>query len=125
MTGPRFNLAESCPWTTNYVNYNNGDQNNGLIKYSIDKQLSNKIDILCLQEVDLEFGFNENLLSIPGYDLLVEKNSIKARSGIFISNKVNYTRMFNLEGVDSHIVILDIEGISDIKRIINVYLLLM
>ena len=40
---------------------------------------SNKIDILCLQEVDLEFGFNENLLSIPGYDLLVEKNSIKAR----------------------------------------------
>ena len=38
---------------------------------------SNKIDILCLQEVDLEFGFNENLLSIPGYDLLVEKTLLK------------------------------------------------
>ena len=82
---------------------------------------TNKIDILCLQEVDLEVGYCENSLSIPGYDLLIEKSSIKARSGIFISNRVNYTRKSILEGVDSHIVIIDIEGKSDINRIINVY----
>ena len=35
---------------------------------------SNKIDILCLQEVELEFGFSENLLSIPGYDLLISRS---------------------------------------------------
>ena len=82
---------------------------------------TNKIDILCLQEVDLEVGYCEYSLSIPGYDLLIEKSSIKARSGIFISNRVNYTRKSILEGVDSHIVIIDIEGKSDINRIINVY----
>ena len=34
---------------------------------------------------------------------------------------MNYPRKTNLEGIDSHLVIIDIEGISDIKRIINVY----
>ena len=53
---------------------------------------SNKIDILCLQEVKLESGFCENSLSIRGFDLLIEKNSIKARSAVYISNRVNYTR---------------------------------
>ena len=51
---------------------------------------SNKIDILCLQEVKLESGFCENSLSIRGFDLLIEKNSIKARSAVYISNRVNY-----------------------------------
>ena len=73
---------------------------------------TNKINILCQQEVDLEVGYCENSLSIPGYDLLIGKDYIKARSGIFISNRVNYTRKSNLEGVDSHIVIIDIEAIS-------------
>ena len=51
----------------------------------------------------------------------MKKNSIKARSGVYISNRVNYTRQTNLEGIDSHLVIIDIEGKSDINRIINVY----
>ena len=81
---------------------------------------SNKIDILCLQEVKLESGFCENSLSIRGFDLLIEKNSIKARSAVYISNRVNYTRQTNLEEIDSHLVIIDIEGKSDINRILNV-----
>ena len=71
--------------------------------------------------MELEFGFCENLLSIPGYDLLIEKNSVKARSGIYLSNKVNYTKKPDLEVNDSHMVIVDIDGKSDIKWIINVY----
>ena len=34
---------------------------------------TNKINILCQQEVDLEVGYCENSLSIPGYDLLIGK----------------------------------------------------
>ena len=34
-----------------------------------------------------------------------------------VYNRVNYTRMSNLEGVDSHIVTLDIEGMSDIEKL--------
>ena len=29
--------------------------------------------------------------------------------------------MKNLEGVDSHIVLIDIEGLKSVKRIVNVY----
>ena len=57
--------------------------------------ISNKVDILCLQEVEFANGFGENSLGINGYDLLIGKNSVKARSGIYISKKIDYTRKPN------------------------------
>ena len=79
-----------------------------------------KIDICCLQEVDLERDYDPELLSFPGYIFEVEKNDIKSRSGIYISNTITYKRRTDLEGLNSHLVIIDIEGVKP-YRIINLY----
>ena len=83
--------------------------------------IENKIDILCFQEAEIESDFNNDLLNIPGYTLELERNTMKARTGIYISNEVCYTRNLALEGNDSHIAIVDIADGIDINRIINVY----
>ena len=82
--------------------------------------ISNNIGILCLQEVEVESGFNPDLLSIQNYNFEIELNSVKARVGISVKNNVEYTRMRHLEGVDSHVVIIDFWNCA-IKRIINVF----
>ena len=81
---------------------------------------NNDIGILCLQEVEVESGFNSDLLSIKNFNFEMELNSVKSRVGVYASKSVEYTRMSHLEGVDSHIVIIDISNCA-IKRIINVY----
>ena len=82
--------------------------------------LNNGISILCMQEVELESGCDPEILSIKDYNLEIELNSVKSRVGVYINKSVEYMRMSNLEGVNSHIVIIDIPNCS-IKRIINVY----
>ena len=70
---------------------------------------SNDIKILCMQEVEIENGFNTNLLSLRGFELEKETNLTKSRSGIFITESVKYTRKLYLEGKDSHLVIIDMK----------------
>ena len=74
-----------------------------------------------LPEVEVESGFDHSTLNIKGYDLEIETNSVKSRTGIYISKDINYSRKIDLEGVNSHIIVIDIEGRSEIRRIINVY----
>ena len=50
--------------------------------------IENKIDILCLQEVEIESDFKNDLLSIPSYTLELERNTIKARTGIYMSEEM-------------------------------------
>ena len=91
-------------------------------KQMVEQILSvNNINILCMQEVEIENGFDTNLLSMKGFELEIENNSIKSRSGIYITENLKYTRKRNLEGKDSHLVIIDFEENSEIKRIINIY----
>ena len=47
--------------------------------------LENTIDILCLQEVEVENGFDLDLLSLRGLDLEMENNEVKSRAGIYIA----------------------------------------
>ena len=84
--------------------------------------LINNIGILCLQEVEVETNFSPDLLSIKNYNFELELNSVQSRVGIYVSKSVEYTRMTQLKGVDSHVVIIDKSNCA-IKRIINVYLL--
>ena len=58
---------------------------------------------------------------MKGFELEIENNSIKSRSGIYITENLKYTRKRNLEGKDLHLVIIDFEENSEIKRIINIY----
>ena len=88
-----------------------------LIKETIKTE---KIDILCMQEIEVKNNLDCNLLSFPGYSIEVEKNTKTARVGFYINNKVNYLRRKDLEGDDSNLIIIDLEG--DTKaRIINIY----
>ena len=80
------------------------------------------IDILCLQEVELESNFDENLMRIPGYSLEVENNRNKRRVCIYVTRKLNYKRMANLEGINNHLVIIDVEvNTNESRRVINIY----
>ena len=82
--------------------------------------INNNVDIMCLQEVEIEKDYDFNALNLNNYCLEVENNSVKARVGMFISNNVNYKRMHQLEGINSHIIIIDITDSCTVKRIISI-----
>ena len=59
-----------------------------------------KIDICCLQEIDLKPNIDKNLLSFGGYSLEIESNDVKARAGIYVKNGIEYIRRNELEGLN-------------------------
>ena len=84
--------------------------------------IENKIDILCMQELEIEADFDCNLLRIPGYELDCEVNNHKRRVGCYIKNNLKYKWRLDLEGENNHLVIFDLmRGSKRMKRIINVY----
>ena len=50
----------------------------------------------------------------------MEKNSLKSRVGFYIAKTLRYVRRSDLEGTDSNLIIIDIEGSLN-TRLINVY----
>ena len=78
----------------------------------------NCIEILCLQEVKIESTYDQSLLKIKNYQFELENNSLKSRTGIFLSNSIIYKRMKQLEGMNSNLIIVDIVSSSAVKRII-------
>ena len=77
----------------------------------------NKIDILCMQETEVTNAININELSVSQYCLELENNSVKSRVGLYISKDINYVRRTDIEGLNSHIVIIDIIYIYLKKKI--------
>ena len=82
----------------------------------------NEIDVLLIQETEIEKDFDCVLLNIPGYKLELEVNDTKSRVGTYIKNSIKYERCTELEGVNKHLVIVDVlNGKKPKKRIINIY----
>ena len=81
--------------------------------------LENHINILCVQETEVENSYEKTLLRIPGFNLELENNSYISRVGFYVSNEVNSKRQSQLEGVDSKLIIIDIQD-NNPTRIINV-----
>ena len=78
----------------------------------------NKISICCLQETEIGDNFPENILNFGGYNIELEGNSEKKRTGIYLRSDVKYNRRHDLEKNDMHVVIVDV--MCDVKiRIIN------
>ena len=88
-----------------------------LVKHYI---IENNIAICCLQETDLDPKLNENLLTFPGYSIEVERNDVKKRVAIYVSNQLDYKRRDDLEGSNNHLVIIDLLG-TTLLRIITIY----
>ena len=70
--------------------------------------IQEKIDILCLQETELNKNLDHNLLSFPGFCYESETNDIISRVGIYIKNDINFVRKTELEGINQHIIVIDI-----------------
>ena len=51
----------------------------------------------------------------------MENCKLKKRCGVYISNNIKYHRKSDLEGPDSHLVIIDIDDGIKLRRIINIY----
>ena len=73
-----------------------------------------------MQETEVLKDINPNELCTSGYRLELEDNSAKSRVGFYVSKSVRYVRKRELEGKDSNIVIIDLDGALNI-RLINVY----
>jgi exonuclease III len=82
--------------------------------------IDEQIDVLCLQETELGKNLNHNLMSFPGCALESELNEIRSRVGCLVKSNISYVRRVELEGLNSHLIILDIKAKSN-KRIINIY----
>ena len=90
-------------------------------KLLIKKMLEeHEIDILSMQETEINNNLNHDELRIANYSLELEKNSLKSRVGFYITKSVSYVRRYDLEGTDSNMIIIDVEGTLN-TRLINVY----
>ncbi len=78
------------------------------------------MDVLCLQETELDRNLDHNLLSLPEFNYESEINNVKSRVGMYIRSKINYVRQTELEGINSHIVIIDIKCKTNL-RLITIY----
>ena len=75
--------------------------------------VENKIDILCLQEIEIPVDYTINLLMFKGYAFEKEINNVKSRCGIYISNNLSHLRHTYLEVPNMNVMII---GINDSKK---------
>ena len=47
----------------------------------------NDIEILCLQAVEIECNFNQESLSLKDFQFEMEVNSLKSRTGIYVTER--------------------------------------
>jgi hypothetical protein len=81
---------------------------------------SENIDVLCLQETELLYNLDHNLMSLNGYVFEAEINCELSRVGIYLKSEINYVRRLYLEGSNLHLVIIDVRANKNL-RIINIY----
>ena len=82
---------------------------------------NNHLDVLCLHETEIPKSMDPKILAVKDFVLELENNSVKARTGIYLSNCINYKRKSELEGIDSNLLIVDIYTKKGPKRLINIY----
>ena len=82
--------------------------------------IENNIDILCVQESEIIKGYPTELLTFKGYNYENETNDLKSRCGVYVSNRISYTRRQDLEIKNMHVIILDVNDTKK-HRIINIY----
>ena len=59
----------------------------------------NKIDVLCLQEVELDQNTPANLMTIKNFNIKIESNTVKSRTATYIKSTINYKRRLDMEGI--------------------------
>ena len=80
----------------------------------------NDIKICCLQETEIPLGYPESILNCGRFNLELELNNTKKRVGVYLHEKISYTRRIDLEKTDHHIVIIDVK-LNFTIRVISLY----
>ena len=73
-----------------------------------------------MQETEISNDLNHYELSVSDYSIELEKKSSKSRIGFYVSKSVSYVRRCDLEGSDSNLIVIDLEGTLN-TRLINIY----
>jgi hypothetical protein len=79
--------------------------------------ISEKIDKLCLQETELIINLDHNLMSFNDYTFESETSNVKSRTGMYVRLGTKYLRRLDLEGLNSHMVIIDINTNLELRLI--------
>ena len=80
---------------------------------------THSISVCCLQETEVSNGFPENILNCGNYNLELELNTTKKRVGTYIRKGVPYTRKFELEKPDHHVVVIDVNAGVNLRIIVQ------
>ena len=70
--------------------------------------LDDDIDIMCLQETEIPVDFPTDLLAFKGFSYENENKQLKSKLGIYVSHRISYLRPSDLELVNMHVIIIDI-----------------
>ena len=81
----------------------------------------NKIDIICLQEVELSQDDDLSLMEISGFTMEIERSNGKRRSMIYIRNTIQYERHHPKEQENSHIILISIKENNRTIQLASVY----
>ena len=74
-----------------------------------------------MQEIEINSTIDLKELESSGFNLEIENNSEKSRVGFYISKRISYKRKSDLEGIDSNLVIIDIETNKSCISVVDVY----
>ena len=88
--------------------------------YVLDILRREKIDICCLQEIEIASDFPVVALSSQDYIFESETNDVKSRTGVYIRSNINYERRRDLEGSNNGIIIIDFHSHKQ-YRLVNLY----
>ena len=65
------------------------------------------VDILCLQETEIENGFDISTLNIKGYELETDSSNTIIRTALYVKSTLNYERIAN-QNLDQNLIVLKI-----------------
>ena len=81
----------------------------------------NKIDIICLQEVEIGENEDLSLIEIKGFSMEVEKGQGKKRSMLYIKNTIQYQRHEEQEKPNSHVILITITENDRVIQLASIY----
>ena len=88
--------------------------------YVITTLTNEDIDICLMQEVEIKNDFNTDILNSNAFKIEIENSTMKSRCATYIKQGIDYVRRPDLEGIDNHLVIIDV-NLDKSYRIINLY----
>ena len=83
--------------------------------------LKHKIDVICLQEVEITDGDDLTLLELNGFAMEIEKGQGKRRTMIYIRNTLKYKRNEDKEKPNCHVILITVKENNKLIQLASLY----